>query len=147
MKSLIYIFAIIFSVGTISNSFATDKVKDKNISKTPTTSVMRTEIATLIEETAASEVDRNLVLDSLEIAGNFITNLIETDAANEVDTKLDVYETLQLSSLENLAETNANLELDTQLNDTAMNTVININALQNLIDSNVMVETTKITVK
>jgi hypothetical protein len=144
MKSLIYIFAIIFSVGTISNSFATDKGKDKN---NATTSVMRTEIATLIEETATSEVNRNLVLDSLEIASDFITNLIETDAANEVDTKLDVYETLQLSALENLAETNANLELDTQLNDTAMNTTININALQNLIDSNVLAETTKITKK
>ncbi len=140
MKSLIYIFAIIFSVGTISNSFATDKVKDKNNS---TTSVMRTEIATLIEETAASEVDRNLVLDSLTIASDFILNLIETDAANEVNTQLDVYKPLQLSALENLAETNANLELDTQLNDAT----INIDALQNLIDSNVLVEPTKITKK
>ncbi len=143
MKSLIYIFAIIFSVGTISNSFATDKGKDKNVSKTPTTSVMRTEIATLIEEVAASEVDRNLVLDSLEIASDFIANLIETSATNEVNSELDIYKVLELSELENLAETNANLELDTQSN----HTTININALHNLIDSNVLVETTKITKK
>jgi hypothetical protein len=133
MKTLTYIFAIIFSVGTISNSFATDKVKDKN---TSTTLVMRAEIATLIEETAASEVDRNLIIDSLTIASDFITNLVEEDAANEVDTQLDVYKTLKLASLENLAETNANLELDTNLN----YTTINVNALQNLIDSNVITE-------
>lgn len=139
MKSLTYIFAIIFSLVITSSSFATDKVKEKN-PKNNKTVVLRTEIVSLIEEDASLEVDRNLVLDSLTIASNFISNLIEEDAATEVDTQLDTTNvSLQLGNLENLAENNANVEVDSQLT----YKTIHFDALQNLIDSNVKAEECK----
>jgi hypothetical protein len=129
MKAISYIFAIVFSL-TVSTSFATDKIK--NTDKKPTTKVLQTEIASLIEEVATSESDRNLVLDSLEIDSNVIMNLIEQDAQNEVDAQLDVCQVVTMTALENLAETNANQEV----NSTLHTPIKSFCCLQNLIEMN-----------
>ena len=133
MKALTYIFATIFTIATISNSFATDKGKDKNPTKVKPNIELRTEILSLIEEDASLEAGRNLILDSLTFTSNFILDLIEQDATNEAETVLETYKPLELSALANLAEINANSTVDIKLH----TVTISENSLQTLIDSNV----------
>ncbi len=136
MKALTYIFATIFTIATISNSFATDKGKDKNVVAPKATIELRTEILSLIEDDATLEAGRNLILDSLTFTSNFLTDLIEADAASEAGIALENYKPLELATLENLAEINANSTVDIKLN----YVTINENDLQALIDNNVKVE-------
>jgi hypothetical protein len=133
MKAITYIFALVLGL-TVSTSFATDKVTNNTTcdKKPATTTVLVTEIATLIEEVATSEADRNLVLDSLEIGNSFIFNLIEEDAQDELNAVLDITEIIELSTLENLSETNANQEVNATLH----TSFVGIHSLEHLIDNN-----------
>jgi methionine-rich copper-binding protein CopC len=135
MKALTYIFAIIFTIISTSNSFASNKVTDKKPSKVSKIE-LRTEILTLIEEDAVLEAGRNIVLDSLTFTSNFLINLIEEDAANETNVVLDTNKSLELGNLENLSENNANTTVDIKLN--TIN--INENALLNFIENNANIE-------
>jgi len=137
MKTLIYIFAIFFTFGTVSTSVAnaTDK-KPVKVTKSSKVTTLRSEIVTLIEEDAALEIDRNLILDSLIISSDFITTLIEEQALNEVDSQFEVYKPLQFAALENLAETNAALEINSVL----IPLTIDAHALQAFIQANTITE-------
>jgi hypothetical protein len=129
MKSLTYIFAIILTATTITNSFATDKGKDKNIVKSTPKVELRTEIATLIEEDATlSEV--NLIVSPLNMTETFITDLIEVNAANNLNVCLDIC--------------NPSTECMANTNEVKLNSInINENTLLNFIDTNTEVQTIK----
>lgn len=137
MKTLRYIFATLLTVTTFASTFAATPAN--RITEEPKTqktqAVLRTEILSLIDSDAATEVDRNLTFGVATVEVDYLTNLIEANTAQEQENTLElqnVNSNINTVKMENLFEYNALQEVDSQL----FSNKISINFLQEMIEAN-----------
>jgi hypothetical protein len=142
MKTLAIIFATILFFGSVSNATATEK--DKPSKATSTQKVLRTEILSLIEESANAETNTNLIFGAAQIDADCISNMIEEDAKNEESQNLELTKTYRVTgSMATLFERNAAEQINTNLTETK----INVDYLTNLIEQNTQAEAQKTVLK
>lgn len=139
MKTLRYIFAALLTVTTFASTFAAAPAITEEPKAKKTQAILRTEILSLIDSDAATEVDRNLTFGMASVEVDYLTALIESNTAQEQENTLDLQNVntkINATKMENLFEYNALQEVDSQL----FNNKISVNFLQEMIEINAMSE-------